>query len=127
MIRVHYNDNGVIQGFYPEDIQYDFIPKPYILIDDKTHREILNGKRVKVIDNQIQDLSAEEIEAERQRNLKLIAIQEIDSKLEELDKKTIRAIREGGNTPDGISYLDFYKEQIESLRQERRTITNENE
>ena len=49
-------------------------------------------------------------------------IEEIKSKLSELDLKTIRALREGGTRVDRKSYLEIYQEEINSLRKELQSL-----
>ena len=47
---------------------------------------------------------------------------EIKSKLDALDLKCIRAIREGGNDEDGVAFLDKYQQEINTLREELNTL-----
>lgn len=47
---------------------------------------------------------------------------EIETELETLDIKCIRAMREGGNDIDGISFLDKYQAQISALRDEYNSL-----
>ncbi len=49
-------------------------------------------------------------------------IEEIKSQLDELDLKTIRALREGGQTKDGKPYLEVYQEEIDKLRAELQAL-----
>lgn len=49
-------------------------------------------------------------------------IAEIKSKLDALDLKCIRAIREGGNDEDGVAFLDKYQQEINTLREELNTL-----
>ena len=57
-----------------------------------------------------------------QIEIKLLKIQE---KLDELDLKTIRALREGGTNAEGIPYLELYQSQINELRQEYSDLISE--
>lgn len=51
-----------------------------------------------------------------------IRIREIKETLEELDLKSIRAIREGGETDEGKAFLEVYQEEIETLRAEMTAL-----
>ncbi len=64
---------------------------------------------------------------EKEIRLKQISIEleNIKNELNELDIKSIRAIREGGITPDGISYIDFYQSKINELRQRHTDLVDE--
>ena len=53
---------------------------------------------------------------------KTARINEIKSELSELDIKSIRAIREGGNDEDGIPFLEKYQNAINQLRIELKNI-----
>lgn len=62
----------------------------------------------------------EEITKEKERKNR---IEEIKSKLSELDLKTIRALREGGSRNDGKTFLEIYQEEINQLRTELQSLT----
>ena len=53
---------------------------------------------------------------------KTARINEIKSELSELDIKSIRAIREGGEDENGILYLEKYQTQINALRTELNNL-----
>ena len=55
----------------------------------------------------------EEIQAEENENKKL----EIQKKLDELDKKRIRAVCEPTMKTEAQSWLDYYNEEIKKLRE----------
>lgn len=55
----------------------------------------------------------EEIQAEENKNKKL----EIQKKLDELDKKRIRAVCEPSMKTETQSWLDYYNEEIKKLRE----------
>lgn len=55
----------------------------------------------------------EEIQAEENENKKL----EIQKKLDELDKKRIRAVCEPSMKTETQSWLDYYNEEIKKLRE----------
>lgn len=42
----------------------------------------------------------------------------LQSQIDELDIKRIRAIAEGGNYNSGVTWLDYYTSEIQKLRQE---------
>jgi hypothetical protein len=43
---------------------------------------------------------------------------DLQAQIDELDKKSIRALREGGTMSDGMTYLEYYTNQITTLRTE---------
>ena len=45
--------------------------------------------------------------------------------MDALDLKSIRALREGGKTNDGVLYIDFYQNQINDLRSEYSALNTE--
>ena len=49
----------------------------------------------------------------------------IQKDLDALDLKSIRALREGGKTNDGVLYIDFYQNQINDLRSEYSELNTE--
>lgn len=51
--------------------------------------------------------------------------QVIQEQLDELDLKSIRALREGGTNEDGVPYLTFYQNQINELREKYTELTTE--
>lgn len=53
---------------------------------------------------------------------KLARMQEIQSELDALDLKSIRAMREGGVGEDGVPYLDKYQAEIIELRNEYNSL-----
>ena len=55
MIKVSYDEQtGLVKGFYPENVQYSFIPEPYIKISKEEH-DLLLGKELIVIEGLIQE------------------------------------------------------------------------
>ena len=64
-----------------------------------------------------------EFEAKKQEKERLKRIEVIKLKLEELDIKTIRALREGGEDKNGKPYLEIYQEEINILRNELKTLS----
>lgn len=55
------------------------------------------------------------IKSEREKQNKII---ELQAKINELDLKSIRALREGGEKEPGLTWFDYYTEQIQDLRQQ---------
>jgi len=51
----------------------------------------------------------------KENTLKKIDLQ---TQIDELDLKSIRALREGGTTSDGTTYIEYYTNQITALRTE---------
>lgn len=51
-------------------------------------------------------------------------IDEIKAQLNELDIKTIRALREGGDDDNGRPFIEVYQELINTLRDELDTLEN---
>lgn len=74
-------------------------------------------------DNRWQKLSPDEIEA-RQLNIKnAIRKQEIQTELDELDKKRIRALAEPALKDGETTWLEYYNSKILKLRAEYSTLT----
>ena len=74
-------------------------------------------------DNHWQKLSPDEIEA-RQLNIKnAIRKQEIQTELDELDKKRIRALAEPALKDGETTWLEYYNSKILKLRAEYSTLT----
>lgn len=57
-------------------------------------------------------------EGDNQRRQNQIRIEDIKYELEELDRKRIRAICEPSDKEPGLSWLEFYNQQIAELREE---------
>ncbi len=82
---------------------------------DEEYQEYLEGKRIwqlgKLVINP--DYEAEQAEKER-----IAHIKEIKTQLDELDKKRIRAMCEPSEYAKGVSWLEYYNQQAQSLRAE---------
>lgn len=82
---------------------------------DEEYREYLEGKRIwqneKLVINP--NYAAEQAEKERAAR-----IEEIKEALNELDKKRIRAMCEPSEYSKGVSWLEYYNQQAQSLRAE---------
>jgi hypothetical protein len=50
MVKVTYGSTGNIIGYYPDDIDYPSIPKPYIKIDEAIHRDCMNNPGLRRVD-----------------------------------------------------------------------------
>ena len=120
MIKVNYNaQSGQILGFYPDCIAYEYIPEPFIEITEGQRDEISNKDFIRIINEEITDISTTEeyrfLESQKQKELnKQILQNEIDA----IDKKRIRAICEPSFKEDGVSWLEYYNSQIQAKRQE---------
>ena len=57
-------------------------------------------------------------EEDNQRRQNQIRIEDIKYELEEIDRKRIRAICEPSDKESGLSWLEFYNQQIAELREE---------
>lgn len=82
-----------------------------------------NMDKYKVQDSKLVDVSqTEEYLARSVQEQKSVRKQEIQNKLNELDIKCIRAMREGGNDEDGTPFIDKYQAEIISLREEYNSL-----
>lgn len=93
-----------------------------------------NNKRIEETETALYALEANEMiqngvtilnpnyEAEYATKVALQRIEEIKIKLDELDLKSIRALREGGATQEGKAFLNVYQEEIETLRAELQVL-----
>ena len=61
-------------------------------------------------------------EEDNQRRQNQIRIEDIKYELEELDRKRIRAICEPSDKEPGLSWLEFYNQQIAELREELNNL-----
>lgn len=50
MIKVNYDTNGNILGYYPDNIGYATIPEPYIEIDKATHQDCIQNPGLRRVD-----------------------------------------------------------------------------
>lgn len=83
----------------------------------------INEDEYEYKDNRWQKLSPDEIEA-RQLNIKnAIRKQEIQTELDELDKKRIRALAEPALKDGETTWLEYYNSKILKLRAEYSTLT----
>lgn len=63
------------------------------------------------------DYEQKQAEIQKQERIK-----EIKTELDEIDKKRIRAICEPSEREDGITWLDYYNQQIKELREEMEEL-----
>lgn len=100
---------------YPESVQeiQGITMYEYQMNIDKYRIE--NGKLVDI--SQTKEYLAKTVEID-----KLTRKQEIQSELESLDLKCIRAMREGGVDENGVAFLDKYQSQIIELRNEYNSL-----
>lgn len=66
-----------------------------------------------IVNGKLQDVSSTDEYKIKQKALKISFLQ---SQLDDLDKKRIRAVCEPSNHPDGGTWLDYYTKQIQDLR-----------
>jgi len=50
MIKVNYDTDGTILGFYPDDITYSSIPTPYIEVNAATWQDCLSNPGLRKVD-----------------------------------------------------------------------------
>ena len=82
-----------------------------------------NRDKFVVSDGRIQDISnSTEYIALQEKLAKQKRAQEILKKLETLDLKCIRALREGGVDTEGVPYLEKYQNEIRALREEYSSL-----
>lgn len=98
---------------YSDDcLETDIITKTEL---DKDNQQVIVKGKIIVLNPSYSDIEAEKI--------KQAKITKIKCAIEELDKKSIRALREGGNYSKTQTYLEYYTEQISILRQELGGLT----
>lgn len=82
-----------------------------------------NKKKYAVHSGKLVDISqTEEYLAKVAEEEKLAKKEDIQNKLQELDLKSIRAMREGGVDKDGIPFLEKYQSEIIELREEYNSL-----
>lgn len=58
MVKVNYDVNGKILGFYPDNIDYSFIPEPYVEISEIDYQKILPDTiKYRVCEGKLVDIS----------------------------------------------------------------------
>ena len=78
---------------------------------------IMYANSEQIIDGEIVDISqTPEYIAEQEAKAKEAKRIEIQKQIDELDKKRIRALAEGGEKETGLTWLEYYNEQIRELR-----------
>lgn len=106
-----YGDNVNSAWDYPEEAQELAGVTLFDYQKNVEQYKVRNGKLANV--SQTDEYKAK-IAEERKK--------EIETELETLDIKCIRAMREGGTDIDGISFLDKYQVQISALREEYNSL-----
>lgn len=82
-----------------------------------------NMDKYKVQDSKLVDISqTEEYLAKASQEQKSARKLEIQNKLNDLDIKCIRAMREGGNDEHGTPFINKYQAEIISLREEYNSL-----
>ena len=86
-----------------------------------------NPDKYKVKDNKLTKLSKSEYEQLlKQQEIQKEIIQ-IQNQLDELDLKTIRAMRDGGEKEAGLTWVNYYNQQIIELRNKKSELEAQNE
>jgi hypothetical protein len=85
---------------------------PYVNYDEKGNITALFANQ-QCEDQAFLDENSDEIQKYTQNSTQKISLQ---SQIDVLDKKRIRALAEGGNYSDTQTYLEYYTEQIKELR-----------
>ena len=71
----------------------------------------------KIVNGEATDISeTPEYIAEQEAKAKEAKRIEIQKQIDEIDKKRIRALAEGGEKETGLTWLEYYNEQISELR-----------
>jgi len=84
----------------------------------------VNPKEYSKTDGVWKKLSKEEIELNEENEKKQIRVYEIMQELDKLDKKRIRAIAEPSMKDENISWLEYYNNQINDLRNKLISLQN---
>lgn len=122
MIRKEIKIDGTLGGNYPYGIEYPQLPETLIEIDEEKAFEIdQNITKYKYINGEITDISeTEEYKASIISHEKEMTKCKLRLEVEELDIKRIRALAEPElkDAESGQTWLEFYTEQIQSIRAE---------
>lgn len=120
MIKVNYDiQDGKILGFYPDNITYETIPEPFIEITEEQREAILNKDFIRILNQEIIDISdTEEYLLAQEKIQKQKKIQILIDEIESIDKKRIRAIAEPSFKEVSLSWIDYYNQQIKEKRQQ---------
>lgn len=110
-VKVAYNEQGQVTGYYPDALNYDLVPSPNIEISSESHQEIItSGKVYEVINGAL--VEVEQAEANKLMKLndkKTVLIRQ----LKLLDNKKIRPLAEGDT-----AFLQTLNEQTKELRKQ---------
>lgn len=91
----------------------------FYIVDKSIGEEIKqNPSKFKIEAGKVLKKSEEDYEAEQAEKERIAHIKEIKTQLDELDKKRIRAICEPSEYTKGVSWLEYYNQQAQSLRAE---------
>lgn len=115
MIYVYIENNTVKMSTNNENIAKKVFTN-YITTDFEDYNPSNNKYKYNVETNSIiLNPNYENEEAETVKQTKKV---ELQKQIDNLDLKSIRAIREGGTMSDGTTYLDYYTTQINKLRKQ---------
>ncbi len=99
LVKVNYDPEGNILGYYPDDINYPVIPEPYIEIDTATHQDCIQNpglRRVDIAKQTIVDYTPPEPTAEELLQRQLSALDaEYDPQFDALTLAWATASMEG--------------------------------
>lgn len=135
------NDKWVIEPYFKGKTQVELSTKQVSTVDyfgklkngfqivsDKVAHDLKeNPDKYKVKDNKLIKLSKSEYEQLLQQQEIQKEIIQIQSQLDVLDLKTIRAMRDGGEKEPGLTWVDYYNQQIIELRQRKSELEAKSE
>lgn len=120
MIRKEIKQDGTFGGNYPKNIDYPDLPANLIEIDDEQAFAIdCNPDGFRYINGEIVDVSeTDDYKAKVQAAENIIKKNQLQSEIDVLDIKRIRAIAEPQlkDADSGQTWLEYYTQQIVVLR-----------
>lgn len=120
MIRKEIKQDGTFGGNYPDNIDYPDLPANLIEIDDEQAFAIdFNPDGFRYINGEIVDVSeTDDYKAKVQAAENIIRKKQLQSEIDVLDIKRIRAIAEPQlkDADSGQTWLEYYTQQIVVLR-----------
>ena len=94
MVKVHYNEaTRKVEGFYPDFIEYEAIPEPYVEVTDERHAELVemanSGKELYVKSIKDKEFALRDIIVSQEQTVKN-RITELKNFLAETDYQAIK-------------------------------------
>ena len=126
MIKVNYkSETGQILGFYPDEIEYQLIPEPYIEITEEQHKDCLNNQGYRKIDLKTKKVitCTPIIPEKTKKELMDELTAKYQETIENLSKAMIVATLKNSTTQIE-SLKKTYNELTLKYKQERDVITN---